>query len=310
MKLSDLKYFVAVADELNFSTAAEKLFISQQALSKHIAQVESHCGMPLFIRRPHVQLTQAGEILYQYATKLLVIDAEMNIALEDNRLLHRGRLSVGMSYARSRTLLPLVLPRFLSLYPDIDFNLTVDKADTMLTKLHSHDIDLFLGYNSTMQPAFESIDLGEDCLYMIIPRSLLLGATVEQPKTLEELDLSALNHAPFLLYPAGNSIRSLSDLMFKRYNITPKIVLESLDNELQVALSTRDVGITFAPRSILLSAKEKAIALPDNVVALPIPAQDFSRRMQILYCKDSYLSRAAKSFISICQDEFLALLSD
>ena len=286
MKITDLSYFVAVADDLNFTSAAEKLFISQQALSKHIAKLEAQLGMPLFIRNPHVQLTQAGEILYQYATKILVVNKEMTLALEDNWRLHHGRLFIGMSYARSRTLLPIILPRFLSLYPNIDFNLTVDQANVMITKLINHDIDLFLGYNNVPQPALESIDLGEDTLYMLIPVRLLGEKPAASMIYMADLDFSRLNHAPFLLYPSGNNIRELADIICKRHNIIPKIVLESLDNELQLALSESGVGITFVPHSMLLADSGKRIQHSKNVVIVPVPSQDFSRRIQILYNKE------------------------
>src|ERR1700678_3174288 len=93
----DLRYFVAVAEELHFTRAAERLFISQPALSKQIRALERTLGAPLFDRRGEIQLTPAGEALLPQARRVLgEWDAALD-AVEQAKATQQANLVIGMS---------------------------------------------------------------------------------------------------------------------------------------------------------------------------------------------------------------------
>lgn len=71
MNFSNLQYFLIAAEELNFTRAAKRLYITQQSLSAHISKLEAYFGVPLFIRGVRLGLTPAGELLQRRATELL-----------------------------------------------------------------------------------------------------------------------------------------------------------------------------------------------------------------------------------------------
>ncbi|NKY44045.1 LysR family transcriptional regulator [Nocardia cerradoensis] len=114
----DLRYFVAVADELNFTRAAEALFISQPALSKQIRALERRIGAPLFDRDGRaVRLTPVGRTLLPHARKLL---ADWDIARADVEAAKAGQhatVTIGISTSPGRGLLPAVRSRFATAFP-------------------------------------------------------------------------------------------------------------------------------------------------------------------------------------------------
>ncbi|MGX9883911.1 LysR family transcriptional regulator [Streptomyces sp. NPDC002276] len=121
----DLRYFVAVAEELHFTRAAEKLYVSQPALSKQIRALERQLGAELFRRdRQGVTLTAAGAALLPYAERVLVLWAEGAAALAEVSAAERSTLVVGMSTSPGRGgLLPAIRSRFTAARPEANVRL-------------------------------------------------------------------------------------------------------------------------------------------------------------------------------------------
>ena len=109
----NLVYFIAAARELNFTRAAEKLYISQQALSNHIASLEKEVGLTLIERKAPMRLTCGGEIFYKYALEMEASYQAMLQELSDVKDEKRGKFAVGISHTRGRLLLPKVLPALM-----------------------------------------------------------------------------------------------------------------------------------------------------------------------------------------------------
>jgi DNA-binding transcriptional LysR family regulator len=121
----DLRYFVAVAEELHFTRAAEKLYVSQPALSKQIRALERQLGAELFRRdRQGVALTAAGAALLPYAERVLAVWAEGAAALAEVGAAERSTLVVGMSTSPGRGgLLPAIRSRFTAARPEANVRL-------------------------------------------------------------------------------------------------------------------------------------------------------------------------------------------
>ncbi|WP_129840646.1 LysR substrate-binding domain-containing protein [Streptomyces sp. RFCAC02] len=121
----DLRYFVAVADELHFTRAAARLYVSQPALSKQIRALERQLGAPLFLREPGgVRLTGAGEALLPHARRLLDVWDAAAAAVEEARAAQRATVVIGMSTGPGRGgLLPAVRSRFTAEHPGAELRL-------------------------------------------------------------------------------------------------------------------------------------------------------------------------------------------
>ncbi|WP_406122535.1 LysR family transcriptional regulator [Streptomyces sp. NBC_00989] len=140
----DLRYFVAVAEELHFTRAAERLYVSQPALSKQIRALERQLGAELFRRdRQGVALTAAGAALLPYAERVLAVWAEGASALAEVSAAERSTLVVGMSTSPGRGgLLPAIRSRFTAAHPEANVRLRQVSWDDPTAGLADGDADV------------------------------------------------------------------------------------------------------------------------------------------------------------------------
>ena len=117
MNFQHLKYFLMVAEELNITRAAERLYISQQSLSNHISNMERELDVKLFTRSPKLSLTYAGELLVSTATQILDQYSQYLSKVGDINRQYLGVLRVGISHTCGLALLPDVLPKFRQEFP-------------------------------------------------------------------------------------------------------------------------------------------------------------------------------------------------
>jgi len=142
LELRHLRYFVAVAEELHFRRAAERLFISQPGLSRQIRQLEDKLGYPLFLRTNRaVSLTPAGAYLLTEATAIL---QRLNGALHHARALHEGqegRLNFGYVGSAMQNIIPGLLLRFRQDYPKVIYGLEALGNQEQIDRLLTRDLD-------------------------------------------------------------------------------------------------------------------------------------------------------------------------
>ncbi|MBP6201004.1 MAG: LysR family transcriptional regulator, partial [Nitrospira sp.] len=118
MEFRHLRYFLAVADALHFTKAAERLPVSQPALSAQIKQLEQEVGVPLFDRVGRsVQLTRAGAIFREHARRALREMELAQVAIAEEEGLQRGTLTVGVVQTVNAYLIPEIVGRFSTLHP-------------------------------------------------------------------------------------------------------------------------------------------------------------------------------------------------
>ena len=112
MNFQNLESFLVLAEDGSVTRAAERLHVSQQALSGLLARLEKEVGSPLFFRRSGLELTYAGICLQRAAIQILDIQRQTIAAMQDIRESRRGALRIGVSHTRGQSILPLLLPTF------------------------------------------------------------------------------------------------------------------------------------------------------------------------------------------------------
>ena len=127
MNFLHLKYFLMVAEELNITRAAERLYISQQSLSNHISNMERELDVKLFTRSPKLSLTYAGGLLVETATQILDLYSQYQTKVGDINRHYLGMLRVGISHTCGLALMPDILPKFRQEFPLVEFSLFEDK---------------------------------------------------------------------------------------------------------------------------------------------------------------------------------------
>ena len=146
MELRQLKYFLKLAETLNFSSAAKELFITQSTLSQQILNLEREFDQPLFVRNSHeVQLTEAGRLLMPHAQES--INAAENCITLVQELKHMlvGELNVGVTFSFSN-IMAETMAEFLKKYPNVKLNVCYDSMAVLMEKLQHHDLDLVLAF--------------------------------------------------------------------------------------------------------------------------------------------------------------------
>ncbi|MEU6800577.1 LysR family transcriptional regulator [Streptomyces neyagawaensis] len=193
----DLRYFVTVAEELHFTRAAERLYVSQPALSKQIRALERRLGVELFRReRQGAALTPAGEALLPYARRVLEAWEEGAAAVEEVRTAQRSTLVVGMSTSPGRGgLLPAVRSRFTAARPEAVIRLRqVNWADPT-AGLADGDADVaFIWLPVPDQDRYAWTVIAEEPVRVALPDTHPLAARAE-------IDFGDLLDEPFLALP-------------------------------------------------------------------------------------------------------------
>ncbi|MGY1697456.1 MULTISPECIES: LysR family transcriptional regulator [unclassified Geodermatophilus] len=197
--LRDLRYFLAVADELHFTRAAQRLFVSQPALSRQIQVLEQHVRAPLFARGPRgVTLTAAGRALVPYARSTVATWDEAQSAVAEAVAADSRTIRVGMSVGVGRGLIPAAVEVFQQRHPGFSVEFQQTSFDDRTAGLTSGATDL----------AFCWLPLPEDSGLrhrVLISEQRHLALPVNHPLTARaELTMADLYDEPFLALPESN----------------------------------------------------------------------------------------------------------
>ncbi|WP_323772085.1 LysR family transcriptional regulator [Antarctobacter sp.] len=195
MNLKQLTYFVAVAEELHFGRAAERLGMAQPPLSRQIKQIEEELGALLFNRgRNAITMTQAGERLYQRGSDILrqIEDAKLEVRRIGQGA--EGRLRIGFVGSSTFGMLPNIIKSFRANYPDVNLSLIPMNNAQLHRALVSREIDVAFARPALKDSEFVTRKLGEEPLVLAVPDTVETGS-----RGMANLhDLTAQN---FVLYP-------------------------------------------------------------------------------------------------------------
>ncbi len=305
----NLEYFLVAAEELNFTKAAKKLFISQQSLSNHISNMEKAFDVVLFNRTTPLTLTYAGQALKVRARQMLELKEETFRELADIKDFSKGQLVLGVSHTRGRVILPEILPIYKKEFPNIDLRLVEGNSSELASKLLHGEADLIIDILPFHVEHVETVPICQEEILLAVSDTVL-----EQcfPGRLEEIkerlsrhtDLSLLENCPFLLIHEGNRIRTIANEIFEDAQITPKIVLETENIETVLALAAKGMGITFYPKMFISSQKKFQSKLMECISMnfYPLDYAKAHATLAIGYHKGHYMSQATKEFIRIMKE--------
>jgi len=145
MNLLNLEYFLAAAEELNFTKAAKRLYTTQQSLSSHITNLKRHFSVDLFDRTPPMSLTSAGLCLVRHAKLLRASLNELEREMQDIKDFKSSKLFIGITRARAAVYLPMIFPKFCEDYPNIRIHLVEETSFNLKQILQAGKVDLIIG---------------------------------------------------------------------------------------------------------------------------------------------------------------------
>jgi LysR family transcriptional regulator, transcriptional activator of the cysJI operon len=239
-----LKVFRVVAAHLNFSRAAEELFLTQPAVTQQIKALEDELGVPLFDRSGgRISLSPGGQALLPYAGKLKTLSEEAYSAVTKATGKGGGHLTLGASQTIGQYLLPNLIAGFLRENPRISITATSGNTDTILDALVGHKIELALIEGPAMRKDIHAEPFMEDHMVLVVPAG---HDWAEQ-----EIDITLLKEAPLLMREFGSGSRrvvehALQETGLKKKDLKIRMELDSTEGLLSAVEA--GLGVTFVSR--------------------------------------------------------------
>jgi DNA-binding transcriptional LysR family regulator len=285
--------FLSVAGNLSFSKAAEELFISQPAVTKHIKELESRFNIALFERKGNkIYLTEAGKITYNFLTRIKQEYRELEFELGRLNDAFIGSLRIGCSSTISQYLIPRVLAAFHKRYPKIELFVFNGNSFEMEQKLLMNEIDLALVENESSQSDIRYIDfLGDEIVVVTSTQSMYA-----RHKTISVADLQQI---PMVLREKGSGTLEVIQKALARQNIS----FEALNIFIHLG-STEAIKNFLADFQGVALVSERAIEkelLLKSLVRLNVSKLVLSRKFRIAL-RYGYEVANAKLFIDFLLD--------
>lgn len=245
MELRHLKYFVTVAEEQSFTKAAEKLFIAQPPLSRQIQNLENELGVLLFERvsRP-LQMTEAGQFLYQHAVKLIANAEEVKSMTKRVGMVERT-VRIGFVGSLLYGLLSRIVYLYRQQYPQLKIELIEMTTTHQIPALKEGRIDVGFGRLRVSDPAIRRVLLRKERLMLAVHASHFLA----QQK--QGVHLADLVNETIFLYPAQPKPNFSSQIvnLFSEYSLELKNFREVREIQLALGLVAAGEGICIVPES-------------------------------------------------------------
>jgi DNA-binding transcriptional LysR family regulator len=289
MDLRQLEYFVAVAEEANFTRAADRVHITQSGVSAQIRQFERELGADLFDRSSRtVRLTPAGAAALPHARTALAAAEAVRDAVDDLNRLVRGRLRLGMITGCTVTPLFDALAAFHRRHPGIEIALAEDNSDVLIENVRAGTSDIALvGAAGGAPEGLESLT--------IISEGLV--AAVAPDHRLAEHDtvpLRRLTAYPLICLPGGTGIRRVLDQACTAAGVRPNIALQATAPGAVADLAARGLGVA------ILSASMAADY--DGLRAVPIEEIEIPALLALVWRKGE--STVLRALLPHCRRAF------
>jgi len=268
MELRHLRYFVAVADEKNFTRAAARLNIAQPPLSRQIQQLEDELGVVLIEKgsRP-LRLTEAGKFFHAHAQELLDKAVDLKAMTQRVGKLDR-KFAIGFVASTLYGLLPEIVRRFRGRYQTLDISFHELTTVEQLQALKDGRIDVGFGRLKSEDPAIRRIVLREEPLIVALPVGHRLTA-VERPLTLSEVA-----QEPLLVYPRQPRPSFADQVLaiFRDRMVAPHKVIEVRELQIAIGLVGAGQGVAIVPKSLQGMVRTDVVyrALDDRLAVSPI----------------------------------------
>ncbi len=292
MNSRQLQYAIALAEERNFSQLAEKLNITQSALSKQILSLEKDLGIKLFDRTTTpLVLTPAGEFFIQHAQKLLYEEKQLFQAMDSFRNGEKGRLLIGISPFRCTYLIPHIVKKVRDQFPGVQVVLHEAGSDILRKEAAEGNFDFAIVNLPVNESVLEITPIEPDKLVLAVPKAL---ASLLPGQPNDELDFSMCRSLPFVVVGQSQEMRQMFNKLCQSADFSPQIAAEVVGLNTAWALASAGVGAALLPLQFVSHEN-----FNKDVVIYPLKGAVSQRHPVIVRRKGQYLSDYAKYAIEL-----------
>lgn len=303
------EYVYAVYEEKSFSKAAQKLYITQPALSTAIKKVEKKIGSPIFDRSTSpIGLTPSGEVYIEAIEKLFSLEETTLNQLNNLNGLLAGRLVIGGTIFFTSFILPALLAEFSKRYPQIKMDLVEGTTTQLTERLMNEEVDIIIDNSELDDKNYEKYYYSTERIILAVPMGFEINDGLKKYRMTREdfekqrtgncdipvLPLPCLKNTPFIFLKEENSIYKRGVKMCSRQSYTPNIVVKPDQVVTAFNMAGKGVGATFLPDALIEN-------LPYDVPLCYYRMDDaLSVRHVYFYKKrNKYLTKAMEEFIRV-----------
>jgi DNA-binding transcriptional LysR family regulator len=286
MDLFQLETFVAVAEERSFSRAAARLHRTQPAVSQVVAKLEAELGERLLERSSRDgTLTDAGEVLLEYARKMLNLRQDAGAALDDLRSLHRGRLSIAANEYTCLYLLP-VLDEFRRDHPRIKVAVQRALASRIADDVLQHAVEFgVVSFRPDDQQVRSIVVYRDELVCVVAPGHALAGAG--------SATIRRLGRESFVAHNVPSPLRAKVIETFRRHKTPLQMDVELPSLEAIKRFVQRGNGVALVPRLTV----EPELA-NGSLIGVAVPELHVERKLRVVSRRQAALSHAARAFLA------------
>ena len=290
MNLDQIRNFYEVAVHRSFTLAAEKLFRTQPAISTQVRMLEEELGEKLFDRiGKKVCLTQAGELLFGYAERLLRLHDEAKLAITELNTSPRGKLLIGANEATCLYVLPQLFALFKEKYPEVQISIYRNFSKKVVDKILENQLDFGIVTLPVPEHDLHVKPIAEDELWLITSPSHPLAV---QPSVVLE---DVVSH-PFIFHKAGTTrerlVKHLGPL-WEKMNISMELAsIETIKKFVSIGM-----GISIVPKSYVTDEMERG-----TLRLVRVRNFKLIRKLGLIHRKNRYMSRASKAFLEVVEE--------
>lgn len=289
MNIQNLKYFLKVAEIGQITEAAEKIHITQPALSRCMRRLEKELGVVLFSRTNQgLKLTDTGVILNEKGKWLLRGYKDMLSTIQDANTGTHGTVRIGTGYPTIPIMSDMIVA-VRSEHPDIEFRITQEDPDELIELLKKDKVDVIFLPRPFDDESFECISLQPD------PLVLVINSLLDPMPNEEEIPLEALEGMPLCMLRRGD-LYGYNDILFaecQRQGVNPRVLCQCNSAATILVLVAQGLGMSYQPKTVVDSMS--------NSHLYGKKIKDFERFTYpvILLNRNTYISGATRTFL--CQ---------
>lgn len=282
-----MRIFYEVANVLNMTRVAEKMFISQSSISQAVSELEQELGVRLFDRvSKRLYLTYEGEVFYSYVRRIINLYDEGIESIKDINHADKGKLKIGASNTVGVYMVPKIIRRFLDAYSNVEVSTHIGNTQDICNLILKNEIDFGLVEGSVKVDEIIVNKFWRDELVIIVPKT-------HKWANRNVIKKEELAKEKFIIREAGSGTRELIENKFKAHDVDYNIFMELGNNEAIKNIVEVGLGISCISRQCVEKDKYN-----NNLHILRIDGVELYRDILFIRHKDKNISKAMRNFMN------------
>ncbi|HEX7295843.1 MAG TPA: LysR family transcriptional regulator [Pyrinomonadaceae bacterium] len=292
MELTQLEFFVSVVETGSFSKAALRVYRTQPAVSIAIRRLEEEIGAPLFDRSQKTPtLTDAGQLVYDYALRMLALRDRAQNAVSELRTLERGRVRIGANESTSLYLLPQLILQYREKHPHVRVEIYRNVSEVLPREVLDRNVDFALLAFEPEDKELETFPILDDRLVLILNLDHRLAKH-------DSVTIKELGNESFLAHNVKSGSRHKVVETFARHHTPLNIALELATVETIKRFVQLKIGLAFVPHMCV--AEELARG---TLATVPVEGLSYLRTLWVTHRRNITFSHAAAAFLEVLHQQ-------